>query len=124
MTKRGLVIVSHSHHLAKGLYQLLREVGPDIALTYSGGTDQDAGIGTNYDEILAAIINNSGEKIYALYDLGSAKMKIEMAIEASGKQVTIYDTSFVESAFVVASLLQVEADDAQIEENLEPLKVK
>ena len=124
MTKRGLLIVSHSHNIAKGLYQLLREVGPDIALTYAGGTDHENGIGTDYEEILKAITSNAADKLYALYDLGSAKMKIEMAIEASGKAVTIYDTSFIESAFVVASLLQVDADDAIIEENIAPLKVK
>lgn len=124
MIKRGLLIVSHSHHLAKGLFQLLREVGPDIALTYSGGTDHENGIGTNFEEILEAIKNNPADKLYALYDLGSAKMKIEMAIEASGKDVKIFDTSFIESAFVVASLLQVDAEDAIIEENISPLKVK
>jgi phosphoenolpyruvate---glycerone phosphotransferase subunit DhaM len=124
MTKKGLLLVSHSHHLVKGLSKLVREVGPDILLTFSGGTDHEDGIGTNFDEILEAINQNPADEIYALYDLGSAKMKIEMAIEASNKKVKVFDTSFVESAFVVASLLQVDADETTIEESLLPLKVK
>lgn len=124
MTKKGLLLVSHSHHLVKGLSKLVREVGPDILLTFSGGTDHEDGIGTNFEEILDAINQNPADEIYALYDLGSAKMKIEMAIEASNKKVKVFDTSFVESAFIVASLLQVDADEATIEESLLPLKVK
>jgi len=124
MSKRGLILVSHSHHLVKGLYKLIREVGPDVLITYSGGTDHEDGIGTNFEEILEAINNNDADQLYALYDLGSAKMKIDMAIEASGKNVKVFDTAFIESAFVVASLLQVDADDQMIEENLAPLKVK
>jgi dihydroxyacetone kinase DhaKLM complex PTS-EIIA-like component DhaM len=124
MTKKGLLLVSHSYSLVKGLSKLVREVGPDILLTFSGGTNHKDGIGTNYEEILEAINQNQGDEIYALYDLGSAKMKIEMAIEASGKKVKILDTAFVESAFILASLLQVEADDQTIAESLASLKIK
>jgi phosphoenolpyruvate---glycerone phosphotransferase subunit DhaM len=124
MNKKGLLLVSHSHSLVKGLHKLIREVGPDILLTFSGGTNHEDGIGTNFEEILEAIKQNQGDEIYALYDLGSAKMKIEMAIEASGKKVKVLDTAFVESAFIIASLLQVDADEQTIEESLAPLKIK
>jgi dihydroxyacetone kinase DhaKLM complex PTS-EIIA-like component DhaM len=124
MIKKGLLLVSHSYRLVKGLTKLIREVGPDILLTFSGGTDHQDGIGTNFEEILEAINQNQGDEIYALYDLGSAKMKIEMAIEASGKKVKVFDTAFVESAFIIASLLQVDADEQAIEESLAPLKIK
>jgi phosphoenolpyruvate---glycerone phosphotransferase subunit DhaM len=124
MNKKGLLLVSHSHSLVKGLHKLIREVGPDILLTISGGTNHEDGIGTNFEEILEAINQNQGDEIYALYDLGSAKMKIEMAIEASGKKVKVFDTAFVESAFIIASLLQVDADEQTIEESLAPLKIK
>ena len=124
MNKKGLLLVSHSHSLVKGLHKLIREVGPDILLTFSGGTNHEDGIGTNFEEILEAINQNQADEIYALYDLGSAKMKIEMAIEASGKKVKVLDTAFVESAFIIASLLQVDADDQTIEESLAPLKIK
>jgi dihydroxyacetone kinase DhaKLM complex PTS-EIIA-like component DhaM len=124
MIKKGLLLVSHSYHLVTGLTKLVREVGPDILLTLSGGTNHEQGIGTNFEEILEAINQNQGDEIYALYDLGSAKMKIEMAIEASGKKVKVFDTAFVESAFIIASLLQVDADEQTIEESLAPLKIK
>ena len=37
MPELGIVIVSHSADIAKGLVQLIREVAPDIPLTATGG---------------------------------------------------------------------------------------
>ena len=42
----GLVIVSHSKHIAQGVVELISEVAKDIPITYVGGTE-DGGIGTS-----------------------------------------------------------------------------
>ena len=39
MPELGIVIVSHSADIAKGLVQLIREVAPDIPLTATGGLE-------------------------------------------------------------------------------------
>ena len=45
-------------------------------------------IGTSFEAILEAVESNLADKIYAFYDLGSAKMNLEMVSEMSEK--TIY----------------------------------
>ena len=44
MPELGIVIVSHSADIAKGLVSLIREVAPDIPLTATGGLE-DGGFG-------------------------------------------------------------------------------
>ena len=39
MPELGIVIVSHSADIAKGLVSLIREVAPDIPLTATGGLE-------------------------------------------------------------------------------------
>ena len=46
----GLVIVSHSKHIAQGLVELIGEVAKDVPITYVGGTE-DGGIGTSFDQV-------------------------------------------------------------------------
>ena len=45
---------------------------------------------------------NEADTILAFYDLGSAKMNLEMAMEMTDKEVTLYDTAFVESSYTAA----------------------
>ena len=51
-------------------------------------------------------------------------MNLEMAMEDTDKEVILYDASFVEGAYVAASLLQAEVELEVIEEQLNPLIVK
>lgn len=51
-------------------------------------------------------------------------MNLEMAEEMSDKQITIHDTALIESAYVAASLLQVNTPIDAIEKQLADLKVK
>ena len=46
MPELGIVIVSHSADIAKGLVSLIREVAPDIPLTATGGLE-DGGLGSS-----------------------------------------------------------------------------
>ena len=50
MPELGIVIVSHSADIAKGLVSLIREVAPDIPLTATGGLE-DGGLGSSFDHV-------------------------------------------------------------------------
>ncbi|EFR83272.1 dihydroxyacetone kinase, phosphotransfer subunit, partial [Listeria monocytogenes FSL F2-208] len=83
MTKPyGVVIISHSKDVAKGVHDIIKEIAPDVSITYAGGTE-DGRIGTSFDAVNEAIENNEADKVYTFYDLGSAKMNIETVEEIS-----------------------------------------
>ncbi|APT14839.1 dihydroxyacetone kinase phosphoryl donor subunit DhaM [Lactobacillus jensenii] len=119
----GILIVSHVPEIAQGLPKLLKQVAKDVSITYAGGTE-DNEIGTSINKITEALDENKADKIWAFYDLGSARMNLEMAEEMSDKQITIHDTALIESAYVAASLLQVNTPIDAIEKQLADLKVK
>lgn len=119
----GITIVSHVPEIAEGLPKLLQQVAADVPLTFAGGTD-DGEIGTSMEKIGQAFDDNSADEILAFYDLGSAKMNLEMAQEMSDKTIHLYDTALIESAYTAASLLQADVPLKDVEEQLKPLKVK
>lgn len=119
----GITIVSHVPEIAAGLPKLLKQVAADVPLTYAGGTD-DGDVGTSMEKINQAFDDNSAGEILAFYDLGSAKMNLEMAQEMSEKTIHLYDTALIESAYTAASLLQAGVSLKDVEEQLKPLKVK
>jgi len=119
----GIVVVSHVPAVAAGVVTLIRQVAADVPITYAGGTD-DQLIGTSMAKISTAFEDNSADELLAFYDLGSAKMNLEMAIEMSDKTVHLYDTALVESAYTAASLLQAGGPLATVEAQLAPLKIK
>ncbi|AEH54541.1 dihydroxyacetone kinase phosphoryl donor subunit DhaM [Heyndrickxia coagulans] len=119
----GIVIVSHIPEIAAGLATLLKEAAKDVSITYAGGTD-DGEVGTSFDKMNAAIAENEADDLFAFYDLGSAKMNLEMAMEMSDKYIRLMDTAFVESAYTAAALIQADAELEEILKQLEPLKVK
>lgn len=124
MTKEyAILLVSHSEKIAEGLKDLLTEVAKDITIEIAGGTE-DGDIGTSFDLISEKVNKIEEEKILAFYDLGSAKMNIEMAMEFSDKKINLKNVSFIEGAYVAASLLQADVDMDTINEQLAPLKVK
>lgn len=119
----GIVIVSHVEELAEGAARLLKEAARDVSITCAGGTDE-GGVGTSFEKISSAISENSADKLLAFYDLGSAKMNLEMAIEITEKQVHLMDTALVESAYTAAALIQADAPFEEIINQLKPLKIK
>lgn len=108
MTDYGIVIVSHQKDVAKGIVALIREVAKDVAITYVGGTE-DGGIGTSFEQVAAAISQNPKDKLLAFFDLGSAKMNLEIAIEMSDKQVELMLVPILEGSYTAAALLQANA---------------
>lgn len=108
MTDYGIIIVSHQKDIAKGIVALIREVAKDVAITYVGGTE-DGGIGTSFEQVAAAISQNPQNKLLAFFDLGSAKMNLEIAIETSDKQVEMMLVPILEGSYTAAALLQANA---------------
>ena len=119
----GIVVVSHVPEIAAGIQRLLGQVAQDVSITIAGGTD-DNQVGTSLTKITQAFDANRADELLAFYDLGSAKMNLEMAIEMSDKTVHLYDTALIESAYTAASLLQAAVPLADVEGQLAPLKIK
>lgn len=123
MSEFGIVLVSHVPEIVTGIARLIAEVAKDVSITVAGGTDEEE-VGTSFEKIEKAFATNKADKILAFYDLGSAKMNLEMAMELTDKEVTIYDTAFIESSYTAAALLQAGASLRDIEAQLEPLTIK
>lgn len=124
MTKEyAILLVSHSEKIASGLKDLLSEVARDITIETAGGTE-DGDIGTSFDKITEKVNAMKEEKILAFYDLGSAKMNIEMTMDFSDKEILLKNVSFIEGSYVAASLLQADVDMETINEQLAPLTIK
>ncbi|GEL08933.1 dihydroxyacetone kinase phosphoryl donor subunit DhaM [Salisediminibacterium halotolerans] len=123
MSDIGIIISSHVADLAHGVYRMLKEAAPEVSITYAGGTDDDD-IGSSFEKIQAAIEANESSHCLAFYDLGSAKMTMEMAIDMSDKKIELMDVSFIEGAYTAASLLSGGATYNNVMEQLAPLNIK
>ncbi len=80
----GIVLVSHSETLAKGVLELIQQMVQDqVPIALGAGTDnEDEPIGTDPMKVLAAIHSvYSDDGVLVLMDLGSALMSAETAIE-------------------------------------------
>ena len=119
----GMTLVSHVSEIAEGLPKLLIQVAKDVPITTAGGTN-DGDIGTSMEKIMKAFDDNKADEILAFYDLGSAKMNLEMAMEMTDKKVHLYDVALVEGAYTAASLLQAGVGLEEVETQLKPLKIK
>lgn len=119
----GITLVSHSPKIVAGLSDLLSQVAKDVSITIAGGTEQND-IGTSMDKIMTAFEENKADEILAFYDLGSAKMNLEMAQEFASKKIHLYAVAFIEGAYTAATLLQAGVDLSTIEAQLVPLKIK
>lgn len=122
MSQYGIVIVSHSVNIAQGIYDLVQEVAKDVSITYVGGNEEGE-IGTSFDTTSQAIEANKAEQLLAFYDLGSAKMNLEMAIEFADKEVTVFDVPVVEGTYTAAALLQAGVGLDVVTEQLSEMKL-
>ena len=104
----GVVIVSHSPHVARGAQDMVRQmVGESVPLAACGG-NPDGGLGTDVAAISAAIDAAWSERgVAVLVDLGGAEMNTEMAIEMLDehrrRRVTICNAAIVEGAVMAAT---------------------
>jgi dihydroxyacetone kinase phosphotransfer subunit len=102
----GIVIVSHSNKVAEGVKEIAFQMAPEVNIIAAGGTS-DGRIGTDMAKIQEAIrgvYSKSG--VIVLFDLGSAFMNTEMAVEFLDEDmknnVEIIDAPLVEGTIVAA----------------------
>lgn len=103
MAYTGLVLISHSPKIAEGIKDLIREVISDVPIELAAGTETNE-IGTNAERIQDAISRaDEGNGVLLFYDIGSAKMNAELAIELQGADtVKIAEAPIVEGAYLAA----------------------
>lgn len=78
----GLVIVSHSAQLARGVAELAGQMAQGRASIEPAGGAVDGSLGTSADSILAAIQSLDGPGgVLVLLDMGSALLSAEVALE-------------------------------------------
>ncbi|MCK3904815.1 PTS-dependent dihydroxyacetone kinase phosphotransferase subunit DhaM [Streptococcus suis] len=123
MKDLGILLVSHSKNLAQGIIDLVSEVAKDIPITYCGGLE-DGSIGTSFEIVQDRIETNPASTVLAFFDLGSARMNIELAADFSDKQVLIQTVPVVEGCYTAAALLQAGADLITILDQLQELEIK
>ena len=103
----GIVVVSHSRHIAEGVVELARQMaGDELRLEGVGGTP-DGSLGTDPDGIAGAIDRaDGGAGVLILADLGSAILASRTAIELldgdRAGRVRISGAPIVEGAIVAA----------------------
>ncbi|MFZ0370794.1 MAG: dihydroxyacetone kinase phosphoryl donor subunit DhaM [Halobacillus sp.] len=103
MAHVGIVLVSHSEKAAAGICEILQQVVGEIPVEAAGGLEGGE-IGTNFERIQTAIQNIHNEKgTIVFYDIGSAQMNAEMAIETLGfENVHLASAPILEGAYLAA----------------------
>jgi PTS hybrid protein len=112
----GLVLVSHSATLAVGVVELAGQMAPDVTLVAAGGTGGGA-LGTDFDLVSAALAEaDTGDGVVLLYDLGSARMIADLAVEALDPpdRAVVVDAPLIEGAVAAAVAAQGGADLAGV----------
>lgn len=103
----GIVLVSHSALLARGLQEITAEMShSQVKIVAAGGIDDET-MGTNAERIRQAIESvYSLDGVLILFDLGSALLSTEVALESltpdMRENIVISDAPMVEGAVVAA----------------------
>lgn len=106
MSVVGIVVVSHSAHLAQGVAELAGQMaGPSVRIEPAGGT-VDGHLGTS-DELVREAISRAdqGEGVLILGDLGSAILTVRHVLEGNGNghgRTRLADAPLVEGAVAAA----------------------
>ena len=100
----GIVLVSHSSEIARGLAQLAGQMaGEEVPIEPVGGAP-DGGLGTNGDRVREALASaDVGDGVVVLGDLGSAILTVRHVLDRNGNgKVRLVDAPFVEGAVAAA----------------------
>lgn len=124
----GIVLVSHSDKLVEGLKELVSQMASDVKIGIAGGTD-DNRIGTDPIKIMSAIEEvYSEDGVLLFYDLGSALMNAELALDMLDENikdnVDIVKVSLVEGAFVAAINSSIGKSKEEIKESIKNLEIE
>lgn len=116
----AILLVSHSRDIAEGTRQLLKQMAGDVDVYAVGGVEDGKEIGTSFDAVQEQI-NNIDEDLMCFYDLGSAEMNLDMALEmyeGNYERVKVA-APIVEGSFTAAVKLST---GASLDEALEEVK--
>lgn len=101
----GIVLVSHSAELARGLAAMAAQVaGPEVRVEPAGGAS-DGSIGTSGDVVWNAIVNaDVGRGVVVLADLGSSILTVRHLLDEhhSNGHIRLVDAPLVEGAIAAA----------------------
>jgi phosphoenolpyruvate-protein phosphotransferase/dihydroxyacetone kinase phosphotransfer subunit len=104
----GIVVVSHSEELARGVVAVASEMGGEgLAILAAGGTSEPGVLGTDAERVRVAIEEAMSEDgVLVLMDLGSALMSAEFAVELlvdPHGRVLLSEAPLVEGAVAAAA---------------------
>ena len=124
----GIVLVSHSNKLVEGLKDIISQMAKEVKICIAGGTD-DNRIGTDPMKILNAIEEAySDDGVLLFFDIGSALMNAELAIDMLDnniiKNVEVCKVSLVEGAFVAAINSSMGKSIDEIKESIKDLEIE
>ncbi|MEA2496514.1 MAG: phosphoenolpyruvate---glycerone phosphotransferase subunit DhaM [Thermoleophilaceae bacterium] len=108
----GLVLVSHSEDIARGLAELASQMaGPEVSIETAGGLP-GGGLGTDDDRVRDAIRHaDRGEGVVVIGDLGSALLTVRHVLERNGNgRVVLADAPLVEGAVAAAVIASTGAN--------------
>jgi phosphoenolpyruvate---glycerone phosphotransferase subunit DhaM len=100
----GIVLVSHSLELARGLAELTSQVaGKDVRVEPAGG-GPNGSLGTTGDSVRDAIGRaEAGQGVVVLADLGSSILTVRHVLEGRANgHIRLVDAPFVEGAVAAA----------------------
>ena len=112
----GIVVVSHSAELARGVAQLASQMaGPDVQIEVAGGGPGGT-LGTDDGLVRDAIRRaNKGDGVIVLGDLGSAILTIRHVLERqSNGNAVLVDAPLVEGAVAAAVVASVGCELADV----------
>ncbi|UKS54312.1 dihydroxyacetone kinase phosphoryl donor subunit DhaM [Mycoplasma feriruminatoris] len=124
----GIVVISHSNKVANGVVELAKQMANEVKIIPAGGT-KDNQIGTDIDLIIDAINKawDPNDGVILLFDLGSALMNAQMAIEMlddeKQNKVEVVDAALVEGTILAAVNSSMNKSIKEIKEELINLKL-
>ncbi|QVK03003.1 dihydroxyacetone kinase phosphoryl donor subunit DhaM [Mycoplasma mycoides] len=124
----GIVVISHSNKIANGVVDLAKQMANEVKIIPAGGT-KDNLIGTDIDLIIDAINKawDPNDGVVLLFDLGSALMNAQMAIEMlepdKQNKIKIIDAALVEGTILAAINSSMNKNIDQIQQELINLKL-
>lgn len=122
----GIVVISHSSKIAEGVVEMALQMAPEVPMIAAGGTS-DGRIGTDVEKISEAIKKvYSEDGVLILFDLGSAYMNAEMAMdfligEVDADKIELVDCALIEGGITAAVESSIGSNRETIKETLKPL---
>ncbi len=120
--KTGILAVSHSAKIVQGLQDLVDQVAKSVPAGYVGGLENGE-IGTNFEAILKTAAEIDADVILAFYDLGSARMNLEMVQEMVDKKLVITNAPLIEGTYAAAALLEAGAGLEEVQRQLSEITI-